>query len=363
MSYSFIANLRELQSQKDLMRLSLYMPTNRGGLNRQEDLIQFKNLIQQVKSKLEEVDKDEANKILKEIERIRNDKNFWDQTKEGLALFISPKDVEVAYLRNEFKPSIHLGNEFYLLPLLAYYEELHEVIIADISKDSVDFFDANQFNAEALTLDPAIEVKDFSEIYDDLDADSQVNVHSYGGRQEPGMHHGHRATPEEKDLDRAKYFNYLHKKMQEVAKHYHRPILLAGTVENIGHYKKVNENTAIYYDSTIDKPFQSMDAKAKTKLLKETLSQNQQEFAKEKIDQIEKARNQGKVIHDFEEIKGLIHEGRIEEWVIQYFTDNLLDGEALNHWVIKAMDQGVKISLVLEKVEGIKQQFSALLRY
>ncbi|MGX7108784.1 baeRF3 domain-containing protein [Facklamia miroungae] len=363
MGHSFVKDLRELQNKEEALRLSIYMPTNRGGVNRQEDLIQFKNLVQEIKPSLEELKSEAGEKILNELERLRNDKNFWDQTKEGLALFISPKEFEVAYLRSEFKPAVYLEKEYYLLPLLAYYEELNEVIIADISKDAVSLFDANQFNSEPLALDGDIDIKQFSEIYDDLDPDSQVNVHSYGGRQEPGMHHGHRATPEEKDLDRGKYFTYLNKKMHELSKHYHRPILLAGTVENLGHYQKVNGTDSIYFEKTIDKPFQSIDSKEKTKVLKEILSQDHQSFAQDKINQIEKARNQGKVAHDFEKIKDLIKEGRIEEWIIQYHTDYLLQEEDLNHWVLKAMNQGTKIALVLEKVEGIKQQFSAIMRF
>jgi len=98
--------------------VSFYEPTQPGGAAK--DPIQFKNLIAQAEAKLRKsMDEDAAKKMLRPARRLLDERDFWKNTSEGLAFFLTPQEHRCYRLRRAFTPCVMVGPRFFVKPLFA----------------------------------------------------------------------------------------------------------------------------------------------------------------------------------------------------------------------------------------------------
>lgn len=90
--------------------ISLYMPTDRTGVDRQQDQMRIRRLIREIKSLLS--DQEPLNAAL------IGDEQFWLHMSDGLAIFRSPEVFYTYRLPTGFNEKIVVGNHFHLKPLL-----------------------------------------------------------------------------------------------------------------------------------------------------------------------------------------------------------------------------------------------------
>jgi hypothetical protein len=98
--------------------VSLYQPTRPGG--GEEDPIQFKNLIAEAEKQLTRtaMDEDDVKKMFRPATRLLKDAEFWRNTGEGLAFFLTPTAHRGYRLPTAFTPSVTVGARFHVKPIL-----------------------------------------------------------------------------------------------------------------------------------------------------------------------------------------------------------------------------------------------------
>lgn len=115
-------NLKELAGYRSDCCITIVIPTHRAGMevNENQDLIVFKNELQEIKKKLEEKITDPAKieQILEPAFQLMRDDPFWRNQSEGLAVFIA--EGFFRYIRLPFTPEKEciINNSFYLINLL-----------------------------------------------------------------------------------------------------------------------------------------------------------------------------------------------------------------------------------------------------
>ena len=114
--------LKELASFRSDCCITIILPTHRAGMevNEQQDVILFKNVLQDVKKQLEEKGTDavKIEKILGPAFELLRDDTFWHNQGNGLAIFLA--DGYFRYIKLPFVPEQEciINNTFYLINLL-----------------------------------------------------------------------------------------------------------------------------------------------------------------------------------------------------------------------------------------------------
>jgi hypothetical protein len=141
--------LKELAGYRSDCCITIVLPTHRAGMevNEQQDLILYKNVLQDVKKQLEEKKTDpvKIEKILEPaFELLRNDQ-FWRNQGKGLAIFIA--DGYFKYIKLPFTPEQEciVNNTFYLINLvrLLNTNAVDEFYLLLIRRDMTQLFKAD----------------------------------------------------------------------------------------------------------------------------------------------------------------------------------------------------------------------------
>lgn len=310
MSNNRLTDYLSLSFSPDAPKISIYMPTHRTSPENQQDPTRYRDLLKQVKADLEtNYDEKVWQTTFNQLAQLVDNRfDFWNYTKEGLAILASDEKIEVFKLRQTLPSFAQVGDNFNLLPLLAYYETRYPVLLVDISRDSVELYEADQFSYQAIEVED-IE-KDFYNIFDDMDSENnQTTVRGAGSV------HSNQTKEDNIEDDRDYYFNYLDSQLKTLSQESNLPVLLAGTRENIAEYRKIAK-ADIYVDVHIDQPI-SNESQARVKeLLDETLGQLHKKMISDSRKRLDTARGAHRIQSLTEDIYQSAQAGRIEELVI-----------------------------------------------
>lgn len=339
--------------------ISIYMPTHRSKPDNLQDPIVLKNLLQDLeKSLIEQYPRRTWETTLKNLYELQKGvQSFWQYGKDGLAILAVDDEIEIFQLYYQPAPKVFLGENFHIISLLAYLETYDEVLVADLSKDRVKLYLANRYTNEPFESE-AIKTS-FPELFDDFDSNASLNFGSYTGNE--SAYHGHRAKPEEVEKDREKYFRYLDTTFGEIYKLEKRPVLLAGTVENIAAFKNVAKEN-VYLSAEVPKPLDSLDQKATQEALKEAMNPLLQKDREDLAGRLNKAIAGELVLHKTHDIEKAAAEGRIAELIVD-LSKVIIQDKTLDEAVLEAINTKAKISVLHKPLEGVETPYTALLRY
>lgn len=340
----------------DSPRISIYMPTHRMSPDNKQDPILFKNLLAEAKKSLEnKYPRKDWEAIVARLDSMQEDTKFWNHTADGLAVLADALDVKSFRLEREVPSYVVVDDSFYLVPLLQYFDPMGNAYLMDLSKDRFTLYRVSRNMIEEVDQD--LIKTSFAELFDDFDANADVNFGSYGGGN--AAYHGHRAKPEEEEKDRDKYFRYIDAKLPGVLRDEEIPVILAGIPDNTSEYKKLSKGD-FYLDQTIDKPFDSMDLDQKIASVREILLprfEKQFDDLKERYDYLH---SQGKVSIGLKNVQDNAEAARIE--VLFLAEDQDLETLPLvNDLVTKVITAGGDV--VILDASRARNKISAILRY
>src|SRR5690349_14931377 len=136
--------LAELAGFKSEPCITIYLNTHKSGVevNEQEDVITFKNILQQVETELHnrELDDLTIKKLLQPGYDLLRDTDFWRQLTQGLALFIA--DGYFTYARLPFSPleDVMINQSFNIGPLAEGMLQNKHFYLVVMSKKQVKFY-------------------------------------------------------------------------------------------------------------------------------------------------------------------------------------------------------------------------------
>ena len=225
--------------------ISLYMPTHRHHPDNQQDQILYRNLVTQLEESLrKQFSRREVVQLLEPFTALDNDRVFWNQNLDGLALLAS-KDFFRDYKLQRPTPTIAVvADSFHLKPLMRTLQSIDRYEVLGLNQQEVKFFEGNRDALDEIELHPDVP-RTLKEALGSELTDSYLNFRSPGGVRgsQIAVYHGHGGKKEEMAIDAERFFRAVDKGILE---HYSRPsglpLILAALSEHHHLFRKVSNN-------------------------------------------------------------------------------------------------------------------------
>jgi hypothetical protein len=229
--------------------LSLYQPTHRHHPQNQQDPIRFGNLIKELEQSLQQkYSADEVTQLLRPFETLAGNREFWNHTRDGLAVFAASGVFQVFGTQRPLPEFAVVADSFHTKPLRRLLQTADRYQVLGLTRDAIRLFEGNR---DALDeIDPAPGVpRTLTEALGDELTEPHSTVASYGGGAGAGggaMHHGHGGKSPEIEIDDERFFRAVDRALAE----YHSqpsklPLILAALPEHQALFRRVSHNPAL----------------------------------------------------------------------------------------------------------------------
>jgi hypothetical protein len=252
------ANLYQLIHTADKCSISLYMPTHRSTAEKEQDQIRFKNLLRQAEKRLDDMPgcRNLPGDRLASAGRLLRDETFWQQTAEGLVLFISTEHFWLYRLPIQVDELLILANRFYIKPLLALFNGDDRFYILALSQNEVRLLRCSRFSAGEVELSEVADGLRETLGYDE-ESGTQMQFHTGtdgGQARRPAVFHGHAVDGEDRKDEIVQYFRKVDQNVQEMLGDKTAPLVLAGVDYLLPLYKKAATGKHLLDDGIIGNP-------------------------------------------------------------------------------------------------------------
>ncbi|MCB2222491.1 MAG: hypothetical protein KQI35_19060 [Bacteroidetes bacterium] len=231
------SNLAQSQEQE---ASSFYIPSLKSGDNDKARII-FKNQIQSIKKKMEAMKKGEnyINGYTEPLYKILDDVIFWRHLSDGLAIFHSMKTHEKYSVPITFEAFHHLGNQFYLLPMISYFNGNGRFYILNISLNKTMLYEGSRDEIGRIHIEDQIpgSLED-SVGYDYQQKNLQFRTNQTGSNE--AHFHGHGAGKDDKDKEIMQFLRAVEKGFIKIAGKSGKPLIVASVDDIFSKYKQIN---------------------------------------------------------------------------------------------------------------------------
>jgi len=311
-----------LTEDKDIC-ISLYQPTYRHLPDREQNLIRFMNLLDQIKQSLEKkYDKSEMESLLKPLHEISEDREFWRHMRDGLAIFATTNQCIVYKLERSVKEFSVVARSFHIKPLIRIFQSADRYHLLGLSRKEFVMFEGNRYSVEKLAMEEEIKntfEKALGEDYEDKmitatgsGPNSEVKIHGQGSRKDVI----HRETE--------KFFRVVD---NEVIKYFSQPtqlpVFLVSSEEHHAVFQEISKNKLLRKQG-IKVDFQALDLEKLQTIAWEILEPLYIQRTYELVEQFENARSMDKGSDDVAQIARAATEGRISRVLIE--SDRIYPG-------------------------------------
>lgn len=241
--------------------VSIYQTTHRTIFDQKKDLLVFKNLVKEVENALFKYDVNDATMILKRLNSLNEDKEFWDNNNSGIAIFVSKDKCIVYRLVEEVKELAVVGNSYHVTPLIKAYQFNDTYQLLGLSRDYFTIYQGNRYAFKEMEIDKSV-FRTKTEVLGDQLTESYFTHGTYGGAKGPSMYHGHKDIQQEIDKDTLKYFRYVDNFVYEqFSKKSKLPLMLVALKEHQGEFRSLTNNPYLISENiTISSEAMSIEA-------------------------------------------------------------------------------------------------------
>lgn len=237
----------EIFNEKEGPFLSLYQPTYRDPSHAEENRIRFKNLLKQLEASLKKKFPDsDVDPIMKPFYEIREDRSFWDHTKDGLAVFATPKHTVVFKTQSPVKEIAMVGKtSFHTKPMIRLLETQDEYHVLAIGREKFELYDCVKDVCDRVEIDSEIPTTK-EEAIGTFEEDPTLNYGAYQGDGPTPGFHGHDDIKGvlEKDIER--FFRHADKVVYDnYSKPTEKPLILCTLPEYQSFFQENSRNTQL----------------------------------------------------------------------------------------------------------------------
>lgn len=228
--------------------LSIYIPTEEGGDNRNKSMIKLKNHLQEAEKELETMGLKprEIQDFLQPISRMLEDSTLFRNLDKSLAVFRCQSTFEYYTLPIEVEEFSVISPIFHLLPLLQVFNKKDSFYIFTLSQNKNRLFEATQ--QEITEIDTG---EDFPSSFKDLlgkDTVSQsVNIRSVGSRGRDGeVYSFGKGEADIEDKEWRLYLEDINRALTNIIGLDGEPLVIASVESTFGHFKEYSSYKNIY---------------------------------------------------------------------------------------------------------------------
>ncbi|HSV73761.1 MAG TPA: hypothetical protein VLH79_08380 [Chthonomonadales bacterium] len=236
--------------------LSLYMPTHRRPPDNQQNPIRFRNLLRALRESLcARYSGREAAPLLDPLERLADDRDFWNRTLDGLAALASPAGFHVYRLQQTVREMAVVAPSFRTKPLLQVLGATDRYQVLALDSRRLDLLEGGRDALDPVDLAPGVP-RCIEEALGQATTEPRLTVASHGGAEEFGAHRVHGGRKEEAEVDTSRFFRAVDQSVLDA----HSipsglPLLLAALPEHQSVYRRIAQNRLLLADGLETNPF------------------------------------------------------------------------------------------------------------
>ncbi len=240
----------ELINSEEEWCISIYMPTCRMGSDIKQNPIRYKQCIREAEDKLFNMglNKSDVGNILRSASDLIDETKFWQNQTEGLAIFITPEEINYYHLPFEVKEQVVIADKFYTKPLLPLFTTDGQFYILALSKNEVRLFKASRQMVKEIVMHDAPRSVEDMKVDDDPRTKLQMRTSSPVGSNQLVYNTASQGQGNENDFNKnelTRYFRAIDEALNKVHKGDNIPLILAGVEYLIPIYKEISKHPNI----------------------------------------------------------------------------------------------------------------------
>lgn len=290
--------------------VSIYLPTHRASPDKLQDPIRFRNLIRQAEKDLRGKYPDaDFDAILAPFQEILEDKGFWNNTIDGLALLGAAGKVQVFPLQEEVGEEVLVGDRFYTRPLIGALGPTNKYHVLGLELHRIKLFEGDERSVREIDLGPdapkTIEAalgEQLTEPYSTISSNARGTASTF---------HGGGARKDESDIDAIRFFRLIDRWVFE---NYSRPsgypLILASHPEHHSDFQSVSKNPLLEPEGIVADP-SSLSPEEMVRRACEVINRHRLKMEDEALDKFGIASGRDQASGDITEIARAAIEGRV----------------------------------------------------
>jgi hypothetical protein len=239
--------------------LSLYQPTHRRFPENQQDSIRFGNLVRSLEqSLLHRVSKGEVERLLAPFREIEEDRGFWNETLDGLAVLGAKELFRVYRFQRPVPELAVVADSFHTKPLMRIQQSADRYHVLGLSRRTFKLYEGNRDALDEVepaagiprTMDQALGV-DVSEVPSGSETTSYADV---GGKSSP-VRRGRDGRQAATDIDTERFFRAVDRGILEQHSHPSRlPLILVALPEHQHMFRELSHNPFLVHQGVETNP-------------------------------------------------------------------------------------------------------------
>jgi len=309
-----------IEECKDDLCISVYMPTRAAASSEVKKMpIQLKTLLNNIKKKLSEnhnLDSREIDKLLKPATNLIGDRVFWQNQKQGLAIFLNTKEFKYFRIPSEMPEMATVSQYFNIIPLIPEVMFNNIYYVLALSRNHNRLFRCTSGSVEKIDIEGVPE--SIQEILQYDESEKTLQYHSGGG--ESAIFHGQGVVDDEKREELLQYFRMidqgLNKYLYPKTKKEKRPLIVMCVKELFPLFKDINS-----YPYLLDKNIEGNPDDASPDSIKNSSWDIASDYFHKQLEDINKMyhdlKGTGKTSTQLEDIVSASRFSRIENLLIK----------------------------------------------
>ncbi|MBN1260128.1 MAG: hypothetical protein JXB35_05555 [Anaerolineae bacterium] len=224
--------------------VSIFMPTQCAGRETLQNPIRLKNRLAEVEALLEKegLTPQDIAALLEPASILAPDSLFWQYQSDGLALFISPATFHLYRLPVEFDSMTMVADRFYIKPLLPLARANGQFYLLTLARDQIRLLQGTKYRMSEVEVRgmPAEIAALFREEERHLQFHNCTRVPGGRDRERPAIFHGHAVYKDRSHETLLRHFRQIDDVLKEILVATNAPLVLAGQVQWLPHYREVN---------------------------------------------------------------------------------------------------------------------------
>ena len=304
-------------NQKKGPFISIYQPTESDSTNNKQDLIRFKNAMKEVENSLKkEYDQDVVAKRMKPLIDLYDDRTFWNNVDEGVAVLSDEEETIVYNLKRPVKELAIVSDSFHIKPLIRNFQSADRYHLLGLSRNEFQLFEGNRYGFKRVDLGEDTPTT-LEEILGKEFTDPHLTSGAYGGAAATPMFHGHGGKKDEIEIDTERFFKYVDKFiLDEYSQKERLPLVLVALDEHQGEFKKISRNKYLL-DEGINLNFEALNKEQLKESFWERLEPLYINKTKELVDRFETSRAQDLGSSDIVQVARATIENRVDTILIE----------------------------------------------
>ena len=242
-------SITDLLSARQPPCLSLYQPTHRRHPENQQDPIRFRNLVKTIEGSLrQKYSAREVQPFLEPFQTLAGDRDFWNHTLDGLAVFGALGILRVYKLQRPVAELAIVADSFHVKPLMRIFQSADRYQILGLNQQEVKLFEGNRDVLDEVELAPNVP-RTITDVLGEKLTEPHLTVTASGGVGGVAIYQGSGAKKDEVTIDVERFFRAVDR---AILKHHSQPsgltLLLAALPEHHHLFRQISHNPFLMAD-------------------------------------------------------------------------------------------------------------------